>query len=159
MKNRRIVVVAIMLAAVLCLGVGYAALQETLTATGKVNVTIFDVDWKADSAAGFSPVINDANDTLTFTVPDTVLQEVGDTVTINATIVNCDQRYPANITVNNSVSKDNYTVTVATAADATTVPAGGELAVTITIKLNSMPTVDLVNDEFSFTITAAADET
>ena len=156
MKNRRIVVVAIMLAAVLCLGVGYAALQETLTATGKVNVTIFDVDWKEGSAAGYTPAIDDANDTLTFTVPDTVLKEVGNTVTINATIVNRDQRYPADITVNNSVSKANYTVTVATAD--TTVPANGELAVTITIELTSMPTENLVDDVFSFTITAAADE-
>ena len=159
MKNRRIVVVAILLVAVLCLGVGYAALQNTLTAKGKVNVTIFDVDWKEGSATGYNPVIDDANDTLTFTVPDTKLQEVGDTVTINATIVNHDKRYPANITVTNNVlNTTNYTVTVVTGA--TTIAANeGELTVTITIELTSMPTENLVNDEFSFTITAEADET
>lgn len=38
MKNRRIVVIAIVLAAVLCLGVGYALLTDDLSVTGNVGI-------------------------------------------------------------------------------------------------------------------------
>lgn len=100
MKSRRNFVVAILLVAIMCIGVGFAALSSTITGTGTITYTpAFDIEWKTGSVTGDkvtgSPVVStDAhtNDTLAFTV-DTSDMAIGNTTTVTATVVNTINRH------------------------------------------------------------------
>ena len=158
MKNRRIVVVAIMLAAVLCLGVGYAALNDTITATGTVNVnaTGFDLQWEADNTSEITATAND--NTLEFTVDATKLLKEGDSATIKAKVKNAStQSFSAKIT-NVTVTNDSefYSVECDGIAANDVIEKDGSVAVTITVTLDQMPTADITSDTFTITIDAEA---
>lgn len=144
MKNRKIVVVAFLLIAVLLLGVGYAALTDTLTIDGSAGVDyddtkeVFDGDIyfsKVISGDGCSAVIDSDPDEGTITVNDGALKEVGDEVIATYTIKSesdLDVSIPKpTVTVTNS---EYFEVTYSWAVDQT-LPAGGTIDVTITIRL------------------------
>ena len=97
MKNRKTVIVAFMLCAVMLLGVGYAALTDTLDINGSadVNVSALNAEFEEDvyfSAAvanetGNTASINqDNNDKASFSAK--TLKAKGDTVTFTFTITN-----------------------------------------------------------------------
>lgn len=161
MKNRRIVVVAIMLVAVLCLGVGYAALNDQITATGTVSVTAtgFDLQWEADNT---SPITATANDnSLTFTVAAGQLAKAGNSVTIKAKVKNAStENFNAKITgvtVNQSASYSAYyTVGITGIAENDVIAKNASKDVTITVTLNQMPVADITNDTFTIVIAADA---
>ncbi len=161
MKNRRIVVVAIMLAAVLCLGVGYAALQDSITATGTVNVTAngFDVQWESDNTSAITTTAND--NTLTFTIAAGSLQNENDSVTIKAKVKNAStESFDAKITeveVNQSTNYADYYSVACNGINVNDVIKLNEsVEVTITVTLEQMPVVDITNDTFTITIGAEA---
>ena len=163
MKNRRIVVLAIMLVAVLCLGVGYAALNDDITATGTVNIgaTGFDLDWAANNESAITTTINDENDTLTFTISAETLTNANPTVTIKAKVANTStENFNAKITgvtVGQSADySDYYQVSFAGVAVGDVIAKGASQDVTITVTLKQMPLESIEGDTFTITINAEA---
>jgi len=121
MKNRKRVIVAFVMVAALCLGIGYAALNDTLYATGNLAVNkgeaqedfkedvYFTGDYTVADKAG-QPISNgvtvtiaadsqgDTADQLKITVNAGVLQVKGDQVVIKATMQNDSLEYKALVT-------------------------------------------------------------
>ena len=97
MKNRKTIIVAFLLVAALCLGIGYAALTDTLNINGTANIsksaaeTEFDEDVYFTSASGngCSAAIADGNkpDAATLTITDGI-GVLGDYVTATYTVQN-----------------------------------------------------------------------
>ena len=97
MKNRRITIVAFLLLAALTLGIGYAALTDTLTITGSANIdatqtsTIFDSDIYfsnvvANSERVTANITGTDKDSAEMIVKDGILAEVGNEVIATFTI-------------------------------------------------------------------------
>lgn len=164
MKRKRNFVVAILLVAIMCVGVGYAAIDSQLGVTGTIKYDpAFAIAWKPDSltldGTTHESEIKDVNgtSTLTFSV-DTTDWNINDFCTIKATIKN-DSKYNATdisaTTVTYSTTNDYFSVTVGNIAD---IDSKGEGEVTITIKLLGYPQVGSTYSEtFSFTVTARQD--
>ena len=153
MKNRKRVIVAFLLVATLLLGVGYAALTDTLTVGGTAGVDFddskeaFDGDIyfsKVISGTGCTAVINADTDTGTITVNDGVLKEVGDEVIATYTIKSesdLDVSIPRPLVTNaadtskiTNLNPEYFEVTTSWAVDQT-LPARGTIDITITVRL------------------------
>ena len=143
MKNRRTVIVALLLVAVLCVGVGYAALNDTINFTGKISYTPdFDIVWGTATDPAGILTDSDGEDTDTFTVSmDTTEWTVGETKTFTVTVKN-ESRYAAeNVAVKaltTTAVADNYTVT-ASVTGATDIAVDGTTTVTVTVTMDSYP--------------------
>ena len=168
MKSRRNFVVAILLVAIMCIGVGFAAISSTLGLTGTINYDpSFKIEWKADSAELDEEELEstigdvDAISTLQFTI-DTTDWTVGQSHKITAVIENNSKYDATNVTVsalaytgNAGELDDYYEVTVANDEDIT---AGDKATVTISIKMVKYPqTADKYTGTFKFTVTAKQD--
>ena len=165
MKNRRLVIGAFLMVAVLSLGVGFAALSDTLSVGGtaayspeaaadEFNADVYFVSPAVDTGASTCEKADsiqvavgddgaDANDKLTITVGEDAFTSAGQVAVINVTVQN-------NSTDAVSVSLDTnaenttdiqgvFTIAV-TGVDA--IEAGGEDVVTITITLNKTTQVE-----------------
>lgn len=184
MKNRRIAVIAIILVAVLCIGIGYARLTDDLFVNGSltadktaadevfkedihfgaantVTMTKTSIDETTDTSAVTVSVEKDendhANDKLVITVPAKVLNFKNDTLTIVAPIYNDSTEFDALVAISETSNQDLATVTCTfeNSASSTTIAKGSSKNVTITIKLNETATKD--NYEvvnFAFAISA-----
>ena len=154
MKNRRIVVVALMLVAVLCVGVGYAATSDIINFTGKItHETSLQLVWAnfQDDAGVTTAYSGEGTDAFTVSINTSEWStNVAKTFTVDVT-------NPTNfdaVTVQVTTPTDaptNYTVTTAISANA--IPAGGSATVTITITMNSYPDSNLTDEPFTFTVT------
>lgn len=161
MKSRRNFVVAILLVAIMCIGVGFAALTSVINGTGKITYNpAFDIEW-TETVTGASDVAvtttTHTNDTLAFTV-NTSNMAVNETTTVTATVKNNSKYAAENVTVTpatDTATNDNC-YTVVAAPSATTIAAnGGEITVTFTIKLTDYPQVDTAYEvTFNFSVTA-----
>ena len=101
MKNRRNVVIALLLIAVLCVGIGYAALNDTIDFTGKISYTPdFQIVWgEANYTDGLLTDVS-GTDTDKFTVSmDTTNWVVGETKTFTVTVKNASRYDAENVTV------------------------------------------------------------
>lgn len=153
MKNRRFVVVAIMLVAVLCLGVGYAAVTDTITANGTITYNQdLVLQWTGDVVGDNVTTTTTGGEELVFTV-DTSTWEKNVEHTYTVTVTNTSTKYNATGVAVSAVTNNasaNYTVTAA--IDNTTINAGGTATVTIKITLNSYPTEADYTQTFTFTV-------
>ena len=168
MKGRRNFVVAILLVAIMCIGVGFAVLDSDINGTGKITYDpAFDIQW-TETVTGDKVVSGDTsvtttdhtNDTLAFTV-DTSDMAVNETTTVTATVKN-DLKYDAkNVKVQDLITtavSDYYNVTVVLQDNADTIAAGGTLNVIITIKMTAYPKVyETFNANFTFKVYAEQD--
>lgn len=168
MKNRKKVVIALLLVCALCLGIGYAAVTDKLFVNGTVsvspfaynvyfanatcvnsgvNVSIADEDDKADHMGH--------NDKLTISVDNTVLRVAGDKVIVSVDIKNDNTDYNAVVTFNDTTTSTEpglYKVTCAWAEGSTgTIANESTNTVNITIELLKVPTKTVENDEFTIT--------
>ncbi|MBE6707398.1 MAG: hypothetical protein E7577_07135 [Ruminococcaceae bacterium] len=185
MKNRRIVIVAFLLAAILCLGIGFAAVNDTLFVDGLLSFNPSALDEKVDEEVYFDEATvvisatgadktnvtavvgdvegdDDVDDKLTVTVPDTVFSDVGQSVTVNVNVVNTSTNKDADVTVTPTIPTElskyfSITMTPETA----TVAASGSQTYAITITLVSVTDIDVIsNAAFSFNLgVVAADPT
>ncbi len=175
MKNRRTVVVAFMLIAVLLLGVGYAALTDNLTLTGEAtaNTTASQATWETDiyfanakisattgnsSAADKIAVGTSNNDSVHFEVFS--LAKKGETVTFTVDIINDGVTgYDANITMDNGYPTNTNAEYFKVTYDYgnAVVPVGGSLTVTITVELLKNPAENTVAS-FTANLTATSAE-
>lgn len=173
MKNRKTVIVAFLLIATLLLGVGYAALSDTLTinATATVSKTaaesVFDEDVKFTAVSaityptgvttGAAAIIDTAadstSDTGKITIDDGVLKNTGDEVKVTYTISNVGDLAAsvAKPTINNT-NETYFSVTTDWGDAAKDLAAGEAISVVVTIKLVKTPTAD-ENTTGSFTLT------
>ena len=170
MKNRKTVVVAFLLVAVMLLGVGYAALADELELGGTVAVKVEDVSDAFEADIYFSKVISgdgceatihdaangDKNDGGTITVKANAIKEVGGEVIATYTIKN-DNDLPIVITkptlANALLTNTNTTyfdVYVNWVNDTMTVAANSTADVVVTVKLIKTPTSE---QAATFTIT------
>ena len=164
MKSRRNFVVAILLVAIMCIGVGFAAITSTLGLKGTVNYNpSFAIEWKADSVKLDNNALEstisevESKSTLQFTI-DTTSWNVNEPHKITAVIANNSKYDATNITVSSVTYGDDkgyYEVTVASIAD---INAGDTGTVTITINMKKYPQTDAsYTGTFSFTVTAEQD--
>ena len=165
MKSRRNFVVAILLVAIMCIGVGFAALSSHINGTGTITYEpMFQIAW--NSAAAESGKTTDVTDivatggTLTFKV-DTTSWAINDSVTIKAIVKN-DLKYAAkNVKVqelNTTAVSAYYDVTVKLENGTNTIAADGTLNVIITIEMTAYPQVGSgFNADFTFKVYAEQD--
>ena len=170
MKNRRIVVVAFLLAAVLLLGVGYAALTDTLDITGSADVDLTGLNAEFEEDIYFSAAVanegspntasvnTDNNDkasfsakslkakgekaTFTFTINNDSAHDVVVTPKLNATLGNTNTEY--------------FKITSDWDGEAKTIPAGTTMTYTVTIELIKDAT-EAISGSFLVELTAVAD--
>lgn len=156
MKNRRIMVVALILVAVLCVGVGYAELNDTLNATGTINYNpTFALAWgevAANDVVTGEPVIEGKNLTFTIDATDWTTEDAARSFTV--TVKNTSKYDAENVVIQelNTTDVQPY-FTVTSTIDSTTIPAGGTATVTITIEMDSYPlTATAYSETFTFSV-------
>lgn len=150
MKNRKTVVVAFLLAAVMLLGVGYAALTDVLDITGSADVNqsaaeeafnedIYFSDAAANETGNTASVNADNNDKASFTA--NTLKGKGDKATFTFTIKNDGD---LDATVTPSISSNTNSAFFSYSSDwngqPVTLVAGTSVTYTVTIELIETPT-------------------
>lgn len=162
MKKRRNFVVAILLVAIMCIGVGYATLQSTISGEGTIEYgPSFAITWDgSETASSDVTVTADEGTALTLSV-DTSEWAINDSCTITATVKN-DLKYAAkNVKVQNLTTTDvatYYDVTVTLPDGVDTIVADGTITVTITITMTAYPQVDETGFEADFTFEVYAEQ-
>ena len=171
MKNRNKVVVAFLLAAVMLLGVGYAALSDTLEINGSADVNqsaaeeAFNEDVyflsavaNGEGTTNTASVNADNHDKASFTIND--FKGAGDVATFTFTIVNVGD-VAASITpkLNATLGNTNpeyFNITSDWNGASKVLAAHSEITYTITVELIKIPT-DAVTGSFLVELTAVAD--
>ena len=169
MKNRRNVVLAFLLIAAMVLGVGYAAVTDTLYINGTVDVNqsaaedAFNNDIYFSAAAanqeGNTASVNaDNNDKASFTI--NTFKGKGDVATFTFTIKNNGDLdatvTPAIAATNGNTNTEYFAVTSDWAGASKTLAAGQEITYTVTVTMLKTPT-DTISGEFNIVLTATAD--
>jgi hypothetical protein len=180
MRNRKTVITAFILVAVMLMAVGFAALTDNLIIAGEANsnTTKAQAQWEQDiyfsaaqakSTTGTSGTADEAsvgtsnNDHANYKVFS--LARSGEKAVFVFTIKNDGNTgYAANITIDSgyptNTNEEYYKVTYSYGASGTdyTVPAGGTLDVTVTVELIKDPDTNL-NGQFTLNLTATSVET
>lgn len=162
MKNRRIIIVSFLLVAALMIGVGFANLIDTLTATGFASIDKdqaqeeFDKKVYFSSASATDALMGEATftaDEATLTVKDGAMKDNGDVVTFLLKIKNATDLTvyitPATVVTNDT----NFAVALQYSGflnGYATVAPGSEMDVSVTVSCVKTPTSDAGT---SFTIT------
>ncbi len=175
MLKRNKVLVAFMLVAVLCMSIGFAAISDTLTAGGNVDIAYSGdaLNEQLDKQIKFTNVTKNTgtgvntnvtanintsgdSDTITIDIPADALVEQGKTIVFVATVSNESKVQAANlaVSVSNGQSIENGTVTVAATPASTTVAADGTTDITITVTLAKIPAAAITDGAFTVTIEA-----
>ncbi len=168
MKNRRNIVVAFLVFAVMLLGVGYAVLTDVLDITGTADVNQYaaeeafneDVHFSAAQAndnGNTASVNGDNNDKASFTA--NTLKGDGDSVSFTFTIKN-DGDVDATVTPTLNATTGNtkpeyFLITSDWNGESKTLAAGGELTYTVTVKLIKTPT-ETISGSFLIELTAVS---
>lgn len=152
MRNRKTVVVAFMLCAVMLLGIGYAALSDTLTIIGNAHIDMDQASINFKEKIYFSAaeaVTNPTGDSVSFSENDATftaikLATLGDKATFKFT-VNNDSNVPVNFKVNDTkLSGDNnpsntntgkFKVTYEYSISNRIVPSGETMDITVTVEV------------------------
>ena len=168
MKNRNTIVVAFLLAAVMLLGVGYAALSDTLDITGSADVNqsaaeeafnedVYFTAAVANETGNTASINADNNDKASFTAA--TLKGKGDKVTFTFTIAN-DGDVAATVTpkLNATVGNTNpeyFSITSDWDGAEKTLGAHSTLTYTVTVELLKTPTVT-ISGSFLVELTAVS---
>lgn len=153
MKNRKTVVVAFLLVAVLLLGVGYAALSETLTLIGNAVIDMKQAEVNFDAKVYFSnaEVVSSPNtevdtvggigtDDATFTVHS--LSTMGDVAVFTFTIAN-ESNVPVRIDIpenklsgeknQSNSNEEKFSISYVYGIHDRVIPSGGTMDITVTV--------------------------
>ena len=179
MKNRRNVIVAFLLVAVLLLGVGYATLTDTLTIIGNATIDQNAANNKFDeniyfSAAEFvvstgtgkqgeDKAILTTDDDATFTAHS--LAYVGEAATFKFTVKN-DSNVDVKVLVNSkktsgadnpsNSNESKFTVTYDYSRDDMVIPSGETMDITVVVKV-AAPVVDADTATFGLEMIVSTD--
>lgn len=187
MKNRRIVVIAFMLCAVMLLGVGYAAVSDALDISGTAEINSGNVQSAFDTNVRFSAAV--ANNYTAGTNPDKAwvssedddlahfasynLAEIGNFTTFTFTILNESDLEVSVMPVltyagdaaAQAIAQEYFDVYSDWKVDGVvkpkTIAAGGEETYTVTIKLKKTPALadgSLLSSTFNIKLTATSVE-
>ena len=176
MRNRKTVVVAFLLVAVMLLGVGYAALTDTLTIIGNAHIDIDTANKTFDEKVYFSAAEATSStgtgttaDTASFTADDATftankLATVGQTSVFTFTITN-DSNVDAVISVNNTKlsgadnpsnsNTDKFTVEYSYPDGMTIAKNGGTITVVVTVTVKE-PVTAATSATFGIELTATS---
>lgn len=180
MRNRKTVVVAFLVAVMLLLGVGYAALTDTLTIIGNAQIDLGTAETTFDSKVYFS-ASEATSSTGTGTVADVASHtQNGDDATFTAnklavygeqsvftfTIKN-DSNVPVDITMEptklsgaanpSNSNTDKFTVTYSYPNGQTIQPQGGTITVVVTVTV-AEPVTSATSATFGVELTATTNE-
>ena len=167
MKRRRTLVISLLLVAALCLGIGYAALSDTLDINGSAIVDqsaaedAFDEDIYFSAAVanetGNTAEVTADNDKATFSAK--TLKTKGDKVTFTFTIQNdCDLAAlvtPAFPAADGNTNPTYFKISSDWAGQAKTIAAGQSATYTVTVELLATPT-ETIEGSFHIEFTATA---
>ena len=176
MKNRKFVVVAFLLVAVLLLGVGYAALTDTLTIIGNAHIDVGAANNTFDQKVYFSAAeatsstgTGTTDDTASYNSDDATftankLATVGQQSVFTFTITN-DSNVDAVISVNatklsgaenpSNSNTDKFTVTYAYPDGMTVAKNGGTIDVIVTVTVKN-PVTSATSATFGIELTATS---
>lgn len=146
MKNRKVLIGIVLLIVVLALGIGYAAITDSLKITGTATATAKQENFKVV----FTGVTSEVSDGVTTTVTNgattatmdvTGLTTTGDTKTATFNIKNNSAELKALVDVaTKSITNPGFFTIDAEVANPTTALApNGETTVTVTVKLIKTP--------------------
>ena len=166
MKKRRSTIIAFLLVAALCLGIGYAALTDVLDIQGTAEVNLAGVESDFDAhvyfsafstGEGYTASINgNNNDKASFTVNG--LKTEGQEITVTFTIKN-DHDLP--VTVTPAVLQETNTEYFKLSSDWNRQPqvieANGTKEINVTVKLLKSPT-SMQSASFNIELTAVAEQ-
>ncbi len=164
MKNKKVVILSFLLVAVLCVGIGFAVLTDTLDIQGSAGVgntaaeEAFDEDIYfsaavANQTGNTAAVTAENKDKATFTA--STLKGQNDEVTFTFTIRN-DGDLDAVVTPKiASNSNETYFSCTTDWTAAKTIAAGTTETITVTVKLLKTPT-DTISGTFTVELTATA---
>ena len=165
MKNRKRIVVAFLLVAVMLMSVGYAALTDVLDITGSADVNksaaedaynadIYFTAAAANQTGNTASVNTDNSDKASFTA--NTLQGAGDTATFTFTITN-DGDLDANVTpsISSNTNEAYFSISSDWNGQPKTLEAGQTLTYTVTVALKETPT-DTISGSFIIELTAVA---
>ena len=164
MKNRKTVVVAFLLVAMLLVGVGFAQLTDQLLINGTASIDadqsqeVFDGDIyfsKVISGTGCTAEILSDPDQGKITVTAGELSEVGKEVIATYTI---KSESDLDVTITPSISNDNetyFTVTTSWNDTPQVLTAGGTIDITVTVKVAKTAEADQ-STTFTVTLNAAS---
>ena len=181
MKNRRNAIIAFLLVAVLCLGIGYAGVvSDTLTVAGTLNASAdvvddefmanvyFKDDAAVDTTASTGTVGTDGanvtltrgadatseeNDQLTIEVSNLVFTGVGDTVVVTVSVVNANTAQAAKVTIGSWTDATGVFTVEVTDSGSDEIAASGEAEYTVTITMEKLP-AETVATNFTIDLTA-----
>ena len=170
MKNRKVVVIAFLVIAAMMLGIGYAALTDTLDITGSADVNVSELEKEFEDDIYFSAAVPnkgapdtasvnaDNNDKASFSAKSLVKK--GDTASFTFTIEN-DSAHDVSVTpkLNATLGNTNpeYFSIVSDWDGATkTIAAGGNTTYTLTVELLKDPT-EGISGSFLVELVATAD--
>lgn len=166
MKNKRFFYGFIVLVALLCLGIGYAAVSKNLTINGKVNADAagsdaLQVEFTDHDDDKCTTTIASGGQSATITTES--LKAVGDQATAVITITNKSQHLRAIITKLSGAFDDNtyntyFTLTISEISSTPLAANGGTTTVTVTITLKQLPVEAISNAGFTITLKAEATE-
>ena len=162
MKNRRIVLAAFMLVAVLTMGIGFAAYSTTLSINGTTAVSPDAIEFTesvkftavTSSNEAFGTASIGDGQAATFTVNG--MTAYNDRVQFTYTIRN-DSDYDVNIEISTHPTPATTSkCTVTTALSSNTIAQGGEITATVTVVLNEnvSTAVDPINWTIEYTATS-----
>lgn len=174
MKNRRNIIVAFLLCAVMLLGIGYAALTDVLDITGTADITMDVLEKELNtkvyfkSATAVNPTVGDLtntasvnsdnNDKASFTA--NTLKNKDDIAVFTFVIKN---EYEVDVVVTptlhaslGNTKPEYFDISSDWDGQPKTIAAGAEQSYTVTIKLIKSPT-ETISGSFSIELTAVAD--
>ena len=166
MKNRKIVLVAFLLVAMMLLGVGYAALTDVLDITGSADINQsaaeaeFDLDVHftaavANDAGNTASVNSDNNDKASFSTKN--LASKDDTATFTFTLTNeSDLDAVVTPSISSNTKTEYFGLSSDWAGQPQTLAAGETKTYTVTVTLLATPT-ETISGSFIIELTAVAD--
>ena len=157
MRSRNSFKLIILLALVLCLGVGYAVVNSvslSITGTAGAGSETIDVSFNgtktvSNTTKGSASVTAGAT-TATFTASNMTINE---TITFTYTVQNKETDVAADVSLSSSGSNDYFTVTVSPTS--TTIQPSSTSVVTVVVKMIKTP-ISSSNNSASFTVTLNA---
>ena len=157
MRSRNSFKLIILLALVLCLGVGYAVVNSvslSITGTAGAGSETLDVSFNGtktvSNATKGSASVTAGSTTATFTASNMTLNE---SITFTYTIENNESDVSANVTLSATGSNDYFTVT--SSSSSVVVAPGTTAVVTVVVKMIKTP-LDSSSSSASFTVTLNA---
>ncbi len=175
MLKRSKLLVAFLIVTVLCAGIGFAAVTDTLSFDGSVAMSAEKIEEQLNTEVKFTNVstvalpngatgaataaINGDEDNVTLTIGENCLVAIGDTATVTVDILNASTSQAVKVNtitaqvLSGETESVHFDITATTANNATEIAAGETLTLTVVVTLVQLP-ADAVSEtiDVSFTV-------